>query len=131
MRRLTRRQRLSAIVLAVLALLFISFDFAGGSLGGTRSGTTGALGSLYRGTDAVLGPVRRFVQGVPDVGGNRREIAQLKRRNADLQRLAHHVLGRVELCDRIEKTQHAGMNQVVHVYMDRQVLVYPDGDRFH
>jgi len=86
MRRLTRRQQLSAVVLAVIALLFISFDFAGGSLGGTRSGTTGALGSLYRGTDAVLGPVRRFVQGVPDVGGNRRQIAQLKQRNADLQR---------------------------------------------
>ena len=33
MRRLTRRQQLSAITLAVLALLFISLDFAGGSLG--------------------------------------------------------------------------------------------------
>jgi rod shape-determining protein MreC len=74
------------VVLAVLALLFISLDFAGGSLGGARGGTTGALGSLYRGTDAVLGPARRFVQGVPDVGGNRREIAQLKQRNAELQR---------------------------------------------
>ena len=86
MRRLSRRQQLSAIVLAVVALLFISFDFAGGSLGGARGGATGALGSLYRGTDAVLGPARRFVQGVPNVGGNRREIAQLKQRNAELQR---------------------------------------------
>ncbi len=86
MRRLTRRQQLSAVILAVVALLFISLDFAGGSLGGARSGTTGALGSLYRGTDAVLGPVRRFVQGVPDVGGNRRQIAELERRNAELQR---------------------------------------------
>ncbi|HEY0165887.1 MAG TPA: rod shape-determining protein MreC [Jatrophihabitans sp.] len=86
MRRLTRRQQLSAVLLTVLALLFISFDFAGGSLSGARGGTTGALGSLYRGTDAVLGPVRRFVQGVPNVGGNRREIAQLKQRNAQLQR---------------------------------------------
>ncbi|MEO6502428.1 MAG: rod shape-determining protein MreC [Jatrophihabitantaceae bacterium] len=86
MRRLTRRQQLSAVVLAVLALLFISFDFAGGSLSSARGGTTGALGSLYRGTDAVLGPARRFVQGVPNVGGNRREIARLKQRNAELQR---------------------------------------------
>ncbi|HST47759.1 rod shape-determining protein MreC [Jatrophihabitans sp.] len=86
MRRLTRRQQLAAAVLAVLALLFLSLDFAGGSLAGARGGTTGALGSLYRGTDAVLGPVRRFVQGVPDVAGNRREIAQLTQRNADLQR---------------------------------------------
>ncbi|MEO7259667.1 MAG: rod shape-determining protein MreC [Jatrophihabitantaceae bacterium] len=86
MRRLSRRQQLSAVVLAVLALLFISFDFAAGSLGGARGGATGALGSLYRGTDAVLGPARRFVQGVPNVGGNRREIAKLKQRNAELQR---------------------------------------------
>lgn len=86
MRRLTRRQQLAAVVLAVVALLFISLDFAGGSLGGARGGTTGALGSLYRGTDAVLGPARRFVQGVPDVGGNRRQIARLSQRNAELQR---------------------------------------------
>lgn len=86
MRRLTRRQQISAAALAVLALLFISLDFAGGSLGGARGGATGALGSLYRGTDSILGPIRRFVQGVPDVGGNRREIARLKQRNAELQR---------------------------------------------
>src|SRR3954471_6733603 len=86
MRRLTRRQQLAAAALAVIALLFLSLDFAGGSLAGARGGTTGALGSLYRGTDAVLGPVRRVVQGVPDVAGNRREIAQLSQRNADLQR---------------------------------------------
>lgn len=86
MRSLTRRQQLSAVVLAVLALLFISLDFAGGSLAGARGGTTGALGSLYRGTDSVLGPVRRFVQGVPDVGANRTQIAQLRQRNDQLQR---------------------------------------------
>ena len=72
-----------------MALLFISLDFAGGSLAGARTGTTGALGSLYRGTDSVLGPVRRFIQGVPDVGRNRSEIAQLKQRNRQLsQQLA-------------------------------------------
>ncbi len=85
MRKLTRRQQLSAIALAVLALLFISLDFAGGSLAGARGGTTGALGSLYRGTDSVIGPARRFVQGIPEVGRNRREIAQLKQRNNQLQ----------------------------------------------
>jgi rod shape-determining protein MreC len=85
MRKLTRRQQLSAVALAVLALLFISLDFTGGSLAGARGGTTGALGSLYRGTDSVIGPVRRFAQGVPDVGKNRREIAQLKQRNNQLQ----------------------------------------------
>lgn len=85
MRRLTRRQQVSAIILAVLALLFISLDFTGGSFAGARGGTTGALGSLYRGTDAVIGPARRFVQGIPDVGKNRREIATLRQQNSQLQ----------------------------------------------
>jgi rod shape-determining protein MreC len=86
MRTLTRRQQLSATVLAVLALLFISLDFAGGPLGGARGGVTGTLGSLYRGTDAVLGPIRRFVQGVPEVANNRHRLAQLSQQNLDLQR---------------------------------------------
>ncbi|HEY2044727.1 MAG TPA: rod shape-determining protein MreC [Jatrophihabitans sp.] len=86
MRTLTRRQRTAAIVLAVIALLFISLDFAGGSLRGARGGVTGALGSLYRGTDGVMGPTRRFIQGVPDVGRNRADIARLQSDNADLRR---------------------------------------------
>jgi rod shape-determining protein MreC len=85
MRTLTRRQRTSAIVLAVIALLFVSLDFAGGALRDARGGTTGALGSLYRGTDSVVGPVRRFIQGVPDVGRNRADIAGLQRDNAALR----------------------------------------------
>ena len=85
MRTLTRRQQLSATVLAVLALLFISLDFAGGSFADARGGVTGTLGSLYRGTDAVLGPARRFVQGIPDVAGNRHRIALLQQQNHALQ----------------------------------------------
>jgi rod shape-determining protein MreC len=86
MRRLTRRQQIGAVLLTAVALLFISLDFAGGSLRGARGSTTGALGSLYRGTDAVIGPVRRFIQGIPDVGSNRSQIASLQRQNADLRR---------------------------------------------
>jgi rod shape-determining protein MreC len=85
MRKLTRRQQIGAAALTIVALLFISLDFTGGSLRGARGGATGALGSLYRGTDAVIGPVRRFIQGVPDVGDNRTEIAGLKQENAGLR----------------------------------------------
>jgi len=85
MRRLTRRQQLSTAVLAVLALIFISLDFTGGSFADSRSGVSGALGSLYRGTDSVLGPVRRFIQGVPDVGRDRTQIAQLQEQNRQLR----------------------------------------------
>jgi rod shape-determining protein MreC len=86
MRRLSRRQQIGAAVLTAVALLFISLDFAGGSLRGSRGGATGALGSLYRGTDGVLGPARRFLQGIPDVGRNRTEIAKLQAENTRLRR---------------------------------------------
>lgn len=85
MRRLTRRQQLSTAVLAVLALLFITLDFTGNSFADARGGVSGALGSLYRGTDSVLGPARRFVQGIPDVGHNREQVAKLQQQNRQLR----------------------------------------------
>ncbi|UQX89670.1 rod shape-determining protein MreC [Jatrophihabitans telluris] len=81
------------MALAVVALLFISLDFAGGSLAGAHEGTRGALGSLYRGADGVLGPTRRFLQGIPDVGRNRQDLAALQQENARLrQRLTEAEL---------------------------------------
>ncbi|MCW2538889.1 MAG: Rod shape-determining protein MreC [Frankiales bacterium] len=85
MRSLTRRQQIAAAALSVLALLFITLDFTGGAFSGARGGTTGALGSLYRGTDAIVGPARRFVQGIPDVGRDRTELARLQQDNARLR----------------------------------------------
>jgi rod shape-determining protein MreC len=84
-RRLTQRQRASAIVLAVVAACFITLDLGGGALGDAHSGVRGALGSLYRGTDAVIGPVRRWVQGVPSAGTNKSRIEQLRQENAALR----------------------------------------------
>lgn len=85
MRRLTRRQRIAATVLAVLALGFITLDLGGSSLTSAHSGVRGELGSLYRGTDAVLGPARRFVQGLPSAGTNQARIGELKQENARLR----------------------------------------------
>ena len=84
MRRLTRRQRTSAIILVAVALCFITLDLGGGALRGAHSGVRGALGSLYRGTDAVVGPARRWVQGVPGAGSNRATIDRLRGENAQL-----------------------------------------------
>jgi rod shape-determining protein MreC len=85
MRRLTRRQRISAIVLAVIALCFITLDLGGGALRDAHSGVRGTLGALYRGTDSVLGPARRWVEGVPSAGTNRGTIEQLRSENARLR----------------------------------------------
>lgn len=85
MRRLTSRQRTAAIVLAVLALCFITLDLGGGSLRASHSGVRGTLGALYRGTDAMLGPIRRFVEGVPTAGTNEGTISRLEHENAQLR----------------------------------------------
>jgi rod shape-determining protein MreC len=84
-RRLTRRQRISAIVLALIALCFITLDLGGGALGNAHTGVRGTLGSLYRATDALLGPVRRWLEGVPSAGTNQGRIEQLRHDNAQLR----------------------------------------------
>lgn len=85
MRRLTARQRLAAIVLAVVAAGFVTLDVAGSGLDGAHGGVRGALGALYRGTDGVIGPARHFVQGLPAAGSNHDKIARLREENAALR----------------------------------------------
>ena len=84
-RRLTRRQRTAAIVLAMVALCFITLDLGGGSLHGAHSGVRGTLGSLYRGTDSMLGPARRWIQGLPSAGSDQGRIDALEAQNAALR----------------------------------------------
>jgi rod shape-determining protein MreC len=76
---------LAAIVLAALALCFITLDLGGGSLSTAHGGVRGTLGSLYRGTDAMVGPVRRFVQGLPSAGTNEAKVRELNREVAQLR----------------------------------------------
>lgn len=83
---LTRRQRISAVVLTALAVCFIVLDAAGGGLRSAHSGARGVLGSFYRGTDSVLGPVRRFLQGIPSAGSDDSRLHSLEAQNAQLRR---------------------------------------------
>ncbi|MGH8862387.1 MAG: rod shape-determining protein MreC [Jatrophihabitantaceae bacterium] len=83
---LTRRQRVAAIALTTLAACFITLDIGGSGLQTAHGGVRGVLGSLYRGTDAVLGPVRRFVQGVPHAGSDASRVRALEQQNAQLQK---------------------------------------------
>lgn len=83
--RLNSRQRLAAVVLALVAVCFATLDIAGGDLRNAHSGARGLLGGLYRGTDSVLGPARRFVQGLPNVSSNQATIDKLRRQNIQLQ----------------------------------------------
>ena len=85
MRRLTRRQRIAAMTLAAVAAAFLTLDLGGGSLRSAHSGVRGSFGALYRGTDGLLGPVRRWAQGVPSAGHNEQQIADLRHQIAQLQ----------------------------------------------
>ncbi|WP_375474480.1 rod shape-determining protein MreC [uncultured Jatrophihabitans sp.] len=107
MRRLTKRQRVAAIVLTVVALAFITLDLGGGSLGNAHDGVRGALGSLYRGTDSVLGPVRRWVQGVPGAGSSQSRIDALRRSNAELRAQLARAQADARVSAQVAQLQHA------------------------
>jgi rod shape-determining protein MreC len=128
-RRLTRRQRISALVLAAVALCFITLDLGGGALRNAHSGVRGALGSLYRGTDGMLGPARRWVEGVPSAGGNQAKIDNLRQENAQLRgRIAalkadRHTAGELA---QLQRAADGSGNQLVPA----RVVGYGPGEGF-
>ncbi|TAM85433.1 MAG: rod shape-determining protein MreC [Jatrophihabitans sp.] len=79
------------MVLAVVALLLATFDLGGSGLRSAHGGVRGMLGALYRGTDAVVGPVRSFVAGIPTAGTNSATIARLR---SQVEHLQHDLAGR-------------------------------------
>ncbi len=86
MRTFTSRQRRAAIALAVVALLFATFDVVGAPFASARGGVQGFFGGLYRGTDSVLGPARTWVAELPHLGSDRATIADQRAQIAALQR---------------------------------------------
>ncbi|HEU5267556.1 MAG TPA: rod shape-determining protein MreC [Jatrophihabitans sp.] len=107
MRRLTRRQRMSAIVLAAVALCFVTLDLGGGSLQTAHSGVRGTLGSLYRGTDSVLGPVRRWFEGAPTAGADEGRVDALRKENAQLRGRIAALRADADTAARIRDLQRA------------------------
>jgi len=107
MRRLTRRQRISALVLAAVALCFITLDLGGGALRDAHTGVRGTLGALYRGTDAVLGPVRRWVQGVPGAATSEQRIAELRQQNAAVRHRIDQLQTDRRISDQLSALQRA------------------------
>ena len=86
MSRLSARQRIAAATLVVVALAFCVLDLAGAPLADAQGGVRGMFGSLYRGTDAVLGPVRRAATGGEDGDpALQARAAELERQNAALR----------------------------------------------
>lgn len=69
-----------------MATLMIATDTIGASYAGARGGVQGFFGALYRGTDYVLGPARRWVAAVPHLGSDTTTIDRLRARVAALER---------------------------------------------
>lgn len=128
-RGLNRRQRIAAIVLGLVAALFVVLDLAGGGLATAHSGARGMLGSLYRGTDSVIGPARRFVQGVPDVSSNRGKIDTLEKENAKLRQQLAAARANASANDRLDKLQ---LTANVHNFsiVPARVIAFGPGDGF-
>ena len=129
MRQLTRRQRIAALVLAVVALCFLTLDLGGAGLRPAHSGVRGALGSLYRGTDAVLGPVRRFVQGLPGAAGNENRIRDLEHQNAELRGALAAARADRATSARLTALQHAATSSGYRIVPAR-VLAFGPGEGF-
>lgn len=120
--RLSRRQRLAALVLVVVAGLLLTVDLTGSGLRDAHSGVRGALGALYRGTDGVLGPVRRFVSGVPHAGSDRATIAALRQENAQLQaRLAQRAA---------DASTNTALAALPHASVPARVIAFGPGSGF-
>jgi rod shape-determining protein MreC len=83
-RSLTRRQRRAALVLLIVAVLFIAVDTAAAPFRDARGGASGLLGSLARGTDSIVGPPRRFLQGLGGDDASKR-ADDLQKQNAQLR----------------------------------------------
>lgn len=94
-------------MLAAVALCFITLDLGGSSLRAAHSGVRGSLGSLYRGTDSLLGPVRRWVQGVPSAGSNQGRIDALQAQNAALRGRVAQLQADAGTADRLAALQRA------------------------
>lgn len=129
MRKLSRRQRISAMVLAAIAVCFITLDLGGGALRDAHTGVRGTLGSLYRGTDAVLGPARRWLQGVPSAGTHQATIDQLRSENARLRGRIADLEADRRTAARLAELQLASANSG-HRLLPARVIAFGPGEGF-
>jgi rod shape-determining protein MreC len=129
MRDLTPRQRTSAVVLAIVAVSFITLDVAGAGLRDAHGGARGVLGSFYRGSDVLVGPARRFLQGVPGLARDRSKIDALERQDAQLRKqLAANSVDaatRARL-DRLQLAADSGDYRIIAA----RVVAYGPGEGF-
>jgi len=85
MNRDARRSRFIFGLLIVVSLLLLTFDLRdGATIKGPRAIASAVLGPLQRATTSVTAPIGRFFADVGSLGSNRRTIADLKQRNAEL-----------------------------------------------
>jgi rod shape-determining protein MreC len=125
-RRLSQRQRVAAILLIVAALGFVTLDVAGSSLSVAHGGVRGTLGALYRGTDSVLGPVRRFLQGIPGASSNTDRIHRLEQQDAELRARLRDAAANRRTAARLATLQLAADAAGKRVVPARVIALSPD-----
>jgi rod shape-determining protein MreC len=117
------------MLLAAVALCFITLDLGGGSLREAHSGVRGTLGALYRGTDAMLGPARRWMEGVPSAGTNRATIDDLRSENATLRGRIAELEADGRTAAQLAVLQHAASTSG-HTLLPARVIAFGPGQGF-
>ena len=81
------RGRLLLVILIVSSLFLITLDLRGVNvLDGLRGGTQTALSPFQRAGNAVLTPVKNFVNDITNLGRTRNQIEDLRKQNQKLRR---------------------------------------------
>jgi rod shape-determining protein MreC len=117
------------MVLAAVALCFITLDVGGSALRDAHSGVRGTLGSLYRGTDALLGPARRWVEGVPSAGRQQAAIDRLEQENAQLRGRIAALEADQRTAGRLDGLQQAAASSGRRL-LPARVIAYGPGQGF-
>ena len=111
----TRRTRtiLGILLLTSLTLVVLSLR---GSADGARDGAGGIFGPVENAAAAVVRPVRDFVSSISSLGSKDQQIADLQRRNDELQAQAdkeQYTRNRAQELDDLLKISGAGQYTVV------------------
>ncbi|HET7901343.1 MAG TPA: rod shape-determining protein MreC [Candidatus Nanopelagicales bacterium] len=111
----TRRTRTILGILLLTSLTLVVLSLRGGA-DGARAGAGGIFGPVENAAAAVVRPVRDFISSVSSIGSKDQQIADLQRKNDELQAQAdkeQYVRNRAQELDDLLKLSGAGQYTVV------------------
>jgi rod shape-determining protein MreC len=112
----SRRSRITAAVLLVVALSFAVLGLQGGAVGSLKHGAAGVFGPVERGFHGFFSPIGRFFSGLTSINSRDRELARLRDEVTGLnQRIANggYAANRAAELDKMLRVAALGRYTVV------------------